>query len=45
MSNKGVQNAQLQGPAARPKDTPDTGACWWNIYAEGDPSTDGLNKF
>jgi hypothetical protein len=40
MNGKGTQNAQMQGPQGT-----DTGACWWNIYAEGDTSTDGLSRF
>jgi hypothetical protein len=41
MSARGTQNAQLQGPQGS-QDT--GGACWWNIYAEGDTSVDGLNR-
>lgn len=41
MDSRGVQNAQLQGPQGS---TQDTGACWWNIYAEGEPVGNGLSS-
>lgn len=44
MSNRGVQNAQLQGSQAKTGDTLDTRAAgWWSRLAEGDSlSRDGL---
>jgi hypothetical protein len=35
MNNRGVQNAQMQGPHSNPA-TPETGEWPWVIMAEGD---------
>jgi len=45
MNGKGVQNAQMQGPQSSMGGNQETAACWWTIYAEGDPGRDGLSRF
>ena len=45
MNGKGVQNAQLQGPAAKPKDNPDVAASWWSTYAGGGDGMEGISRF
>lgn len=42
--SRGVQNAQMQGPASRPTSTVDVSTAWWSTFTEGDRSTDGLTR-